>query len=129
MKKLLPVLFLPLLLVGCSTPFHATNLTPRQQLRSTNNLYTVEVAVASRQQTLRWESVRPKIVVGNEYYEMRPVNLMTNRWEGLLPVPPSVNTVHYRYKFDFKYNAMGPPRTDSAMSPEYTLKIVDQQPQ
>ena len=125
LKKLLPVLSLPLLLVGCSTPFHATNLTSLQQVRSTNNLYTVEVAVASRQQTLRWETIRPQIVVGNEYYSMRPVLLMTNRWEGLLPVPPGTSTVHYRYKFDFKYNAMGPPRSDSFRSSEYTLKIVE----
>ncbi len=125
LKKLLPVLSLPLLLVGCSTPFHATNLSSSLQTRNTNNLYTVEVAVASRQQTLRWETIRPQIVVGNEYYEMRPVQIMTNRWEGLLPVPPGTSTVHYRYKFDFKYNAMGAPRSDSFRSSEYTLKIVD----
>ncbi len=125
LKKLLPVLSLPLLLVGCSTPFHATNLSSTLQTRSTNNLYTVEVAVASRQQTLRWESIRPQIVVGNEYYSMRPVLMMTNRWEGLLPVPPGTSTVRYRYKFDFKYNALGAPRSDSFRSSEYTLKIVD----
>ena len=125
LKKLLPVLSLPLLLMGCSTPFHATNLTSLQQVRSTNNLYTLEVAVASRQQTLRWETLRPQIAVGNEYYSMRPVLLMTNRWEGLLPVPPGTSTVHYRYKFDFKYNAMGAPRSDSFRSSEYTLRIVE----
>jgi hypothetical protein len=125
LKKLLPVLSLPLLLVGCSTPFHATNLTALQQVRATNSVYTVEVAVASRQQTLRWETIRPQIVVGNEYYPMHPVLLMTNRWEGALPVPPGTSTVHYRYKFDFKYNAMGPPKSDSFRSQEYTLKIVE----
>jgi hypothetical protein len=126
LKKLLPVLSLPLLLVGCSTPFHATNLSSLQQVRNTNNLYTVEVAVASRQQTLRWETIRPQIVVGNDYYPMRQVPLMTNRWEGLLPVPAGTGMVNYRYKFDFKYNAMGPPRTDSFRSTEYTLKVVEQ---
>ncbi len=125
LKKLLPVLSLPFLLMGCSTPFHATNLSSLQQVRNTNNLYTVEVAVASRQQTLRWETIQPQIVVGNEYYSMRPVLLMTNRWEGLLPVPPGTSTVHYRYKFDFKCNAMGAPRPDSFRSGDYTLKIVE----
>ncbi len=124
-KKLLPVLSLPLLLAGCSTPFHITNISSLQQARTTNNLYTVEVAVASRQQTLRWETIHPQIVVGNEYYSMRPVLLMTNRWEGQLPVRPGTSTVNYSYKFDFKYNAMGPPRSDNVRSREYTLQIKD----
>ena len=126
MKKFLPVLFLPLLLAGCATPFVATNLTPLQQTRSTNNLYTVEVAVASRQETLRWQTIRPQIVVGSEFYKMHPTMLMTNRFEGVIPVPPGTSTVTYRYKFDFDYNAWGAGRTDSALSREYTLRIREQ---
>ncbi len=124
-KKFLPVLALPLLIAGCSTPAVFTNLTPQQQVRNTNNVYTVEVAMASRQQTMRWESIRPKIMVGTEFYPMRPTMLMTNRWEGLLPVAAGTNLVHYRYKFDYKYNAFGAPGADSAMSPEYTLRILE----
>src|SRR5215813_10513416 len=123
MKRILPLLSLPLLLTGCNATF--TNLTPSQQVRTTNNLYRVEVALASRQQTLRWESIKPQIMMGTEYYKMVPTRLMTNRWEGLLPVPPSTNLVHYRYKFDYEYNSMGPPQPSSALSPEYTLKIID----
>ena len=122
LKKFLPVLLLPLL-VGCNATF--TNLTPRQQPRNSNNLYPVEVAFTSRQQSLRWDSIHPQIVVGNEYYSLRPVQLMTNRFEGLLPVPPNATTVRYHYKFDFKYNAMGPARADSATSPEYSLKVIE----
>ena len=55
----------------------------------------------------------------------RPTQLMTNRWEGLVPVPAQTNIVHYRYKFDFNYNAMGNPKADSALSREYTLRIID----
>jgi hypothetical protein len=33
--------------------------------------------------------------------------------------------VHYRYKFDYDYNALGKPKPDSAMSPEYTLRIIE----
>ena len=41
-------------------------------------------------------------------------------------MPAGQNSVRYRYKFDFKYNALGkPPQSDSAISPEYTLRIVD----
>ena len=122
-KKLLPGLLLTLLVGGCAAQF--TNLTPQHQLRNAENLYPVEVAVNSRQQTMRWESIRPQIVVGTEYYPMRPTLLMTNRWEGLVPVGPGSNLIHYRYKFDYDYNAMGTPRRDSALSPEYSLEVLD----
>ncbi|HXU78638.1 MAG TPA: hypothetical protein VN794_18825 [Methylomirabilota bacterium] len=123
LKKALPLLLMSLLMVGCQATF--TNLTPQQQFRNTNNLYSVEVALDSRQQTLRWESIKPQIVVGPDFYPMRPTLLMTNRWEGLVPVSPSTNVVHYRYKFDYDYNALGKPKPDSAMSPEYTLRIIE----
>ncbi len=124
LKRMLPLLFAPLLLAGCTATF--TNLTPTQRTRSTNNLYQVEVAMNSRQESLRWDSIHPQIVVGNDYYPMRPTALMTNRWEGLVPVPPGVNQIHYRYKFDYSYNSLGTPRNNSAMSPEYTLKVKDE---
>jgi len=124
LKRILFLLCAPLLLAGCNATF--TNLTPQQQVRSTNNLYTVEVALASRQQTMRWDSIKPQIMVGSQLYTMRLTPLMTNRWEGLIPVPATTNLVHYRYKFDYNFNAMGPPQPDSALSPMYTLKIVDQ---
>lgn len=123
LKRMLFGLFAPLLLAGCTSTF--TNLTPLHQTRNANNSYPVEVAMNSRQQTLRWDSIHPQIMVGNEVYTMRPTNLMTNRWEGLVPVPAGTSLVHYRYKFDFNYNAMGKPKADSALSPEYTLKISE----
>jgi len=124
MKRILPLLLLPLLLAGCNATL--TNLTPLKQIRSTNDLYMVEVAVATRQQSLRWHSIRPQVMVGNQAYPMHPTPLMTNRFEALIPVPPDKNLVIYRYKFDFDYNAFGDPRSDSAMSQDYTLKIVDE---
>jgi hypothetical protein len=33
--------------------------------------------------------------------------------------------VHYRYKFDFDVNAFGAPKANSALSPEYTLQILE----
>jgi hypothetical protein len=125
MRKVLPVLLLPLLLLGgCSATF--TNLTPQRQVRNPDNAYPVEVALHSRQQTLRWHTIRPQIVVGSEVYPMRPTPLMTNRWEGLLPIPASQDTVHYQYRFDYECNSLGRPKADSAVSPEYTLKVVEQ---
>jgi hypothetical protein len=124
LKKFLPgLLLLPWLMTGCTSTF--TNLTPQTQIRNANNLYPVEVAMNSRQQSLRWDSIHPQIVVGSEFLEMRPTLMMTNRWEGLVPVSPGTNLVHYRYKFDFKYNAIGPAGSDSALSPVYSLRIMD----
>jgi hypothetical protein len=123
MKKFLALMLLPVLLSGCTATF--TNLTPRQQPRNANNLYPVEVAFRSRQQSLRWETIEPKVIVGTEAYPLRPVPMVRYRWEGMIPVPPGTNLIHYRYRFDFLYNAMGGPQPDSAFSPTYSLKIVD----
>ena len=121
LKKTLTLLLLPLLLGGCTATF--TNLTPKTQERNAENLYPVEVALSTRQQTMRWDSIKPQIVVGQEFYPMRPTPLMENRWEGLVPVAAGANEIKYHYKFDYLYNAFGPPQPDSASSPEYTLKI------
>ena len=126
LKKSLAFAVLPLLLAGCATT-DFTNLTPRQQVRNANNLYPVEVALSSRQQTLRWESIKPQIFVNGEFFPMQPTPLMTNRWEGLVPVPPGANTVTYQYKFDFLNNAFGGPVPNSAFSREYTIRIIEQQ--
>jgi hypothetical protein len=123
LKKVFVFIALPLLLTGCNATF--TNLTPQTQVRNPDNLYPVEVALSSRQQSLRWDTIRPQIVVGNEFYKMRPTPLMTNRWEGLVPVPAGTTSVHYRYKFDFNYNRVGQAGADSAISPEYSLRVIE----
>jgi len=125
LKKLLPLLVLPLLLAGCAANF--TNLTPKQQIRNANNLYPVEVALNSREQALRWDSIKPQIMINGEFIPMRPTPLMSNRWEGLVPVPPGTSSVTYQYKFDYLVNAFGGPVPNSAFSREYTLKILEQQ--
>lgn len=123
-KKILP--FLPaLLLTGCAATF--TRLTPLEQPRNPNNLYPVEVAFNSQQQSLRWETIQPYVLINGELYPMRSVPLMQNRWEGFVPVPPGVNSVTYRFKFDYKYNHFGSkPKQNSAFSPEYKLTVVGQ---
>jgi hypothetical protein len=123
-KKILPLLSV-LLLTGCAATF--TRLSALQQPRNPNNLYPGEVAFNSQQQSLRWESIQPYVLVNGELYPLHPVPLVQKRWEGLVPVPPGANSVVYRFKFDYKYNNLGTsPKPNSAYSPAYKLTIVDQ---
>lgn len=125
LKKILPFLLLPLL-AGCAAQI--SNLSPTQQVRNPNNLYPVEVAFNSQEQDLRWDSIKPKIVVAGQSYDMKPTMLMSNRWEGLVPVPPDSNLIHYHYRFDFDTTGFGKIVPDSAVSPEYSLKVVEPPP-
>jgi len=119
---LLPVL----LLAGCATATF-TRLTPNQQPRNANSLYPVEVAFDSSRQTLRWDSIKPYVIVNGQPLPLRPVPMVKNRWEGLVPVPPAASAVDYRFKFDYLYNNFGTqPQPNSESSKKFTLRIVDQ---
>lgn len=124
LKKFLPLLPV-LLLTGCASTF--TRLTPLEQPRNANNLYPVEVRFDTTQQSLRWESIKPYVQVNGELYPLRPEEGMANRWEGFVPVPPGTNSVNYRFKFDYLYNAIDKqPQPNSAWSPVYKLHVLDQ---
>ena len=119
---LLPVL----VLAGCATPTF-TRLTPGQQPRNPDNLYPVEAAFDSEQQSLRWDSIQAYVLVNGQALPMRPVPLVKDRWEGLIPLPAGESSVNYRFKFDFLYNSFGSaPKPNSISSKIYTLKVVDQ---
>ena len=123
LKSILPLLPV-LLLAGCSTTF--TRVTPLQQPRNADNQYPVEVIFSSTQQSLREDSIKPYVLVNGELYPLRPVPVVQNRWEGLVPVPPTANSITYRFKFEYLYNNIGtPPKPSSAVSPTYSLKIVE----
>ena len=124
LKKTLPFLLLALL-AGCATEI--TNLTPRQQTRNQNNLYPVEVAFRSQQQNIRWDTMKPTVIVNGQPFEMHPTLMRTNRWEGLVPAAPGTDVIKYRYRFDFDVNGFGKRSAENAVSPDYTLKIRDQQ--
>lgn len=123
LKKILPLLLVPMLLAGCATQI--TNLTPHQQPRNANNLYPVEVRLDTRQQSLRWETIKPTVTVGGQSYPMTRVPLVNNRWECLLPVPAGTKSIEYRYKFDFLYNDFGGAQPDTAISRPFGLRIVE----
>jgi hypothetical protein len=125
LKKFLPLLPV-LLLAGCMTGTF-TRLTPVQQPRNPDNLYPVEAAFDSSQQALRWDSIKAYVVVHGQPLPMRPVPLVKNRWEGLIPLPAGATSVNYRFKFDYLYNNFGSaPQPNSETSKIYTLKVVDQ---
>jgi len=124
LKRFLPLLSL-VLVAGCATGTF-TRLTPGQQPRNANNLYPVETAFDSNQQSLRWDSVKAYVLVNGQPLPLRPVPLVKNRWEGFVPVPPTANAVNYRFKFDYLYNSFGTePKPSSALSKFYTLKVID----
>ena len=124
LKRILPALALALLLTGCAGTF--TNLSATRQPRNANNLYSVGVAFHSRQQTLRWDSIKPYALVGKEAYPLQKTPIAENRWEGLIPVPAGTKEIEYRYKFEFDYNVMGgSPKPDSRVSSTYKLQILD----
>ena len=85
LKRILPLLPV-LLLAGCTTATF-TRLTPNSQPRNANNLYPVEVTFDSTQQSLREDSIQPYVLVNGQPLPLRPVPLVKNRWEGVVPVP------------------------------------------
>ncbi len=122
--RALPVLLLALGLAGC-TSSTITNLTPQQTFRNPSGSYSVEAALGSHQQTLRWDTLKPTVIIGSKAFPMVPTPLMTNRWETLIPVPAGQKAVNYRFKFDYNYDAFGGAGSDSLLSPIYRLQIME----
>ena len=114
-----------MIVVLASCASRITNISAQRQIRNANNLYPVEVSLDSRQQALKWETVQPYVIVGTESYPMQPVKYMQNRWETVIPVPASVNSVTYHYKFDYQVNDFGGPKKSSSSSHSYKLLIVE----
>jgi len=123
LKKFLPLLP-ALVLTGCATNF--TRLSPLEQTRNANNQYPVEVQFNSNQQSLRWDSIKPYVLVNGDLYPLQAEAGVPDRWEGFVPVAPGNNTVNYRFKFDYLYNNIGTqPKPNSAWSPTYKLHVID----
>jgi hypothetical protein len=112
----------PLLLTGCST---ITNLTPAKQTRNSTGFYPIEAAFATRQQSMRPESIKPSVLIGNETYPMRKTPLVKNRWETLVPIPADKKSIDYHFRFYYEYNSVPQVRPGSIASREYHLEIVD----
>jgi len=124
LKKFLPLVLLPLLLVGCGTTA-ITNLTPSRLPRKDNGQYAFGVEWASRQQSLIKDSIKPYVIIGLDQYPMERTPLLTNRWETLVPIPTDKDSVIYRYKFDYEYQGFPARHPESKLSKVYQLFILE----
>ena len=122
MKRFFALLLLPLLFVGCSS---ITNLTPSKYPRNTTGMYHVEAAWKTEQRSIRADSMKPIVMIGQNTYEMTKVPVVRDRWETVIPIPADKNAAHYRFRFDYKVNAFPVGHEDSSMSPEYKLEVTE----
>ena len=128
MKKMLPLLLLTVSLTGCVslTNVSITNLTPSHVTRSDNGLYPFEAVWHSNQQSVRKDSIRAYVVIDMNFYPMQPTPIVKNRWETLVPIPAEMKHLSYHYKFDYEYNSIPTPQSNSKLSPSYQLEIISQ---
>jgi hypothetical protein len=119
------ITLVPALLVLCGCASTITNLTPRQALRNKAGLYPVEARWDSNQRSIRKDSITPYVVVGLAKYPMQRTPLTVNRWETLVPAPIDQRFLNYRFKFDYQYDSIPMPRSNSRLSPPYQLEIMD----
>ncbi|MCF7668728.1 MAG: hypothetical protein K9N48_03020 [Verrucomicrobia bacterium] len=124
MKKIFLLFPLALLMAGCTTTI--TNLTPSQQIRNKSGQYPIEVAWESTQQSIVKDTLEAKVQVGTDEYPMRKTPLIDNRWETMVPVPADKDKLHYRVKFEYDYLSIPERKRGSALSPPYTLEIIEQ---
>ncbi len=110
------------LFMGCVYQ-RITNLTPGALPRNVSGFYPVEIIWESNQSTVRHESVKPQVMIGTNSFAMKNTQLMTNRWEALVPIGPAANELRYRIKVNWKYNAIPVPSANSQLSEEFILRI------
>lgn len=113
-----------LLLSACKT-HRITNLTPTRQTRNEAGVYRFEVAWDSHQQSIRTNTIKPYVIVGNEAYPMKKTPVVLDRWEALVPAPADAKEIRYVYKFEYEYKSIPAVRNDSKLSSPYTMTIID----
>jgi hypothetical protein len=123
-KSLAGLLLLIVLLAGagCST---VTNLTPSRQKREASGLYPFAVDFGTHRREIQKETLTPYVALGNELYPMEKSPGPYNRWETFVPIPADKKVVHYRYKFDYRFNTIPEPKPSSRLSDTYQLEIID----
>lgn len=120
LKKLTPLCAIALMVTGCSS---VTNLTPRNYTRKPDNLYHFEMQVDSRQQSIRWETVKPFVKIGSEEIPMERTHRMSNRWEASIPLSDKESIIYYKYKVYFEFDDFGPRGKDTIVSGTYKVEL------
>ena len=110
------------LFLGC-VQTTITNLTPRRMPRSNTGFYPVEMIWQSNQTALRRETVKPVVLIGTNAYPMKRTQLLTNRWETLVPIGIKANELRYRIKVNWQFNAIPVPQANSQLSQEFLLQV------
>lgn len=110
------------LLMGC-VQTTITNLTPKRMLRNDTGFYPVEMIWESNQTALRRETVKPVVLVGTNAYPMKRTQLLTNRWETLVPIGTKAEELRYRIKVNWQFNAIPVPQANSQLSKEFLLRV------
>jgi uncharacterized protein YceK len=113
-----------LVLAGCATS-RITNLTTTRQPRNASGVYPVEFVWDSNQSSIIDSSLKPFVVIGTDFYPMRPSIGIANRWETVIPVPADKTFTIYHFKVDYHYRGFGNPEKSSRLSNSYRLDIVD----
>jgi hypothetical protein len=112
------------ILVGCGTS-RVTNLTTTRLPRNSTGMYPVEFAWDSNQQTMIPGTVKPFVVIGYDFFPMRPSLGISTRWETVIPVAADKNSVIYHFKVEYEYRTFGKPAKSSRLSPSYKLEVID----
>ena len=113
-----------LVLTGCATS-SITNLTTTRQPRNTSGVYPVEFAWDTDQSTIVSESIKPFVVIGFDFYPMRPALDIANRWGTVIPVPADKDFVLYHFKVEYQYRTFGKAEKSSKLSPSYRLDLTE----
>src|SRR6187431_1295725 len=109
---------------GCASS-RVTNLTTTRQPRNATGMYPVEFVWDSNQTSIIDSSIKPYVVIGVEFYPMRPSIGIANRWETVIPVPADKSFTVYHFKVDYQYRSFGNAEKSSKLSNSYRLDIVD----
>jgi hypothetical protein len=123
LRKILLLGMLIGLTSGCRTTL--TNLTPSQVGRNNTGLYPFEVVWDTTQQSVREETLKASVVLGDEVYPMQRTPKLNNRWEAFIPISTDKSVINYRYRFDYEYLSIPNRRQNSRLSPQYQLQIIN----
>lgn len=109
---------------GCATS-SVTNLTPQHHARNPENVYPVDIEFRTNLRTVKWDTVRPYVQIGDDNYLMRRTAVVKDRWETLIPIPADENLVNYRIKIDFEYHALPEPQVNSVLEGPFQIIVRD----